>query len=144
MKIKYLREDESFGFLFSFSTYCCSVVKYYLTLCNPMDCSKSGSSVLHCLPEFEQIHVHSSHLIFRHPLLLLPSIFPSIRVFFSMSWLFVSGGQSIVASAAASVLPMNILDWFPLGLTGFISLLSKVLSRVFSSTTIQKHQFFCT
>ena len=59
-----------------------------------------------------------------------------------MSWLFVSGGQIIGASASASVLPMNIQDCFPLGLTGLISLQSKDLSRVFSSTTIQEHQFF--
>ena len=57
-----------------------------------------------------------------------------------MSWLFSSGGQSIGASASASVLPVNIQDWFPLGLTGLI-LLSKGLSRVFSRTTVQKHQF---
>ena len=59
-----------------------------------------------------------------------------------MSWLFASGGQCIGASASASVLPMNIQDWFPLGLTGLISLQSKGLSRVFSNTTVQKHQFF--
>ena len=59
-----------------------------------------------------------------------------------MSWLFASGGQSIGASASASVLPMSIQGWFHLGLTGLISLLSKGLSRVFSSTTVQKHQFF--
>ena len=76
-----------------------------------------------------------------HPLLLLPSIFPSIRVF-SKEVAFVSGDQSIGASA--SVLPMNIQGWFPLGLTSWISLLSKGLSRVFSNTTIQKHQFFST
>ena len=61
---------------------------------------------------------------------------------FPMSQFFASGGQSIGTLASASALPMNIQDWFPLGLTGFISLLSKGLSRVFSSTTIQKHQFF--
>ena len=61
---------------------------------------------------------------------------------FLMSWLFTSGGQSIGASASASVLPMNTQDWFPLGLTGLISLQSKGLSRVFSNTTVQKHQFF--
>ena len=61
---------------------------------------------------------------------------------FPMSQLFASGGQSIGASALASVLPMNIQGWFPLELTGLISLQSKGLSRVFSSTTIQKHQFF--
>ena len=65
--------------------------------------------------------------------------------FFPMSWLFTSGGQSIVYSASASpVLPMNIQGWFPLGFTGLISLLSKGFSRVFSSTTIGKHHFFST
>ena len=62
---------------------------------------------------------------------------------FPMSQFFTSGGQSIGVSASASVLPMNIQDWFPLGLTGWISLQSKGLSRVFSNTTVQKHQFFC-
>ena len=61
---------------------------------------------------------------------------------FQMSQFFASGGQMIGASALASVLLKNIQDWFPLGLTGFISLLSKGLSRVFSSITIRKHQFF--
>ena len=61
---------------------------------------------------------------------------------FPMSQFFTSGGQSIGVSASASVFPMNIQDWFPLGLTGWISLQSKVLSRVFSNTTVQKHQFF--
>ena len=59
-----------------------------------------------------------------------------------MSQFFASGGQSIGASFSASVLPMNIKDWFPLGLTGLVSLQSKGLSRVFSNTTVQKHQFF--
>ena len=63
---------------------------------------------------------------------------------FPMSQSFASGGQSIGASASASVLPMNIQDWFPLGLTGLISLQSKRLSRVFSNTTVQKRQFFST
>ena len=61
---------------------------------------------------------------------------------FQMSQLFTSGGQSIGVSASASVLPMNIQDWFPFGWTGWISLQSKGLSRVFSNTAIQKHQFF--
>ena len=82
----------------------------------------------------------SYHLILCHPLLFPPSIFPSIRVF--SSEFFTSGGQSIGASASASVLPMNIQDWLPLGLTGWISLQSKGLSRVFSNTTVWKHQFF--
>ena len=85
----------------------------------------------------------SNHLVFCCPLSLLPSIFPSIRVFSNESALRTSGGQSIGASAVASVLQMNIQDWFPLGLTGLISLQSKRLSRVFSSI-IWKHQFFST
>ena len=72
-----------------------------------------------------------------------PSIFPSIMVF-PMSQFFTSGGQSIGASASASILPMNIKNWFPSGLTGLISLQSKGLSRVFSNTTVLKHQFFDT
>ena len=85
-----------------------------------------------------------------HPIILssvipfsCPQSFPpsgSILV----SWLFNSGGQSIGASASASVLPMNIQGWFPLGLTGLNSPLSKGLSKVFSSTTVQKHQIFST
>ena len=63
---------------------------------------------------------------------------------FPVSQFFASGGQSIAASASASVLPMNIQDWFPLGWTGWISLQSKELSRVFSNTIVQKHQFFGT
>ena len=69
--------------------YCCSVAKWCLTLCNPMDCSTSGFPVLHYLPEFAQIYAHwvddAIYLILCHPLLLLPSIFPSIRFFSSES-----------------------------------------------------------
>ena len=83
----------------------------------------------------------SNHVILCWPLLLLPSIFPSIRVF-SKSQLFASGGQNIGVSASTSVLPMNTQDWFPLGWTGWISLQFKGLSRVFSNTTVQKHQLF--
>ena len=61
---------------------------------------------------------------------------------FPMSQLFASGGQNIGVSASASIFPMNIQDWFPLGWTGWLSLQSKGLSRVFSNTTVQKHQFF--
>ena len=79
----------------------------------------------------------SNHLILCCPFLYLPSIFHSIRVFSKPS-----GGQNIGASASASVLPVNIQDWFPLGFTSLISLQSEELSRVFSNTTVQKHQFF--
>ena len=72
-----------------------------------------------------------------------PQSFPASGSF-PLSQSFASGGQSIRASASVSVLPMNIQGWFPLGLTGLISLLSKGLSRVFSSTTVQKHRFFST
>ena len=67
--------------------------------------------------------------------------FPALG-FLPMSQFFTSDGQSIGASALASVLPMNIQDWYPLILTGLISLLSKRFSSVFSNTTVQKHQFF--
>ena len=103
--------------------------------CDPMDCSTPGFSVCHQLLELAQTHVHQvgdaiqpSHLLLSP--FLLPSIFPSIRV--QMNQFFTSGGQSIEASASASVLPTNIQDWFPLGWTGWISLLFKRLSRVFS------------
>ena len=93
---------------------------------------------LHKFMSIESV-ILSNHLIPYHPLLLLPSIFPSIRSF-PMSQFSASGGQSI--GVWASVLPMNIQDWFSLGWTGWISLLSKELSRVFSNTIVQKHQFF--
>ena len=92
------------------------------------------------LMSFESM-MPSKHLILCHLLLFLPSVFPSIRFSSSESALHISG-QSTGASASASVLPMNIQDWFPLGLTGLISLQSKGFSRVFSNTTVQKHQFF--
>ena len=93
-------------------------------------CSNSCSLNQWCYP---------TNSFFAVPFSSCPQSFLAWRSF-PRSRLFMSGGQSIRASA--SVLPMNIQDWFPLGLTGLISLLSKGLSRVFSSTTIQKHQFF--
>ena len=114
------------------------------------DCSMPGHPVHHQLPEFTQIHVHrvSGAIQPSHPL-SSPSP-PVFNLFhhqsgsFPMSQYFPSGGQSIGPSASATVLPMNIQDWFPLGLTSLISLQSKALSRVFSNTTAQKHQFFST
>ena len=113
-------------------------------LCDPMDCSTPGFPVLHHLPELTQLMsiesvMPSSYFILCRPLLF--SVFLKIRVF-PMSQLFSSGGQSIGVSASASVLPMNTKDWSPLGWTGWISLLSKGLSRVFSNNTAQKHPFF--
>ena len=83
----------------------------------------------------------SNHITLCHPLLLLPSMFPSISGSFLVSWLFASGGQSIGASASALVLPLKIQGLFLLGLTGLISLLSMGLSRVFSSTTVPTQRF---
>ena len=85
----------------------------------------------------------SNHLILCCPLLLLSPIPPSIKVFSNKSTLRMRwGGQSTGVSASVSVLPRYIQDWFPLEMTGWISLQSKELSRVFSNTTVQKHQFF--
>ena len=114
------------------------------TLCDPMNCSMPGLPVYHQLPEFTQTRplsvMPSSHLILGRPLLLLPPIPPSIRVFSNESTL----SQSTGVSALASVLPKNTQDWSPLGWTGWISLQSKGLSRVFSNTAVQRRQFFGT
>ena len=77
------------------------------------------------------------------PFLFLPSMFSALGSF-QMSQYFASAGQSIGVSASTSVFSMNTQDWSPLGWTGWISLQSKGLSRVFSKTTVQQHQFFCT
>ena len=126
-----------------------SVIQPCLTLCNPMDCSTPGLPVHYQLPEPTQTHVHCIGDAIQRLILCCPLILPSScwETFpasgsFPMIKFFASAGQTIGVSASASVLPMNIHDWFPLGLTGWISLQSKGLSRVFSNTTVQKHQFF--
>ena len=123
----------------------CSVVSDFLwfpwTAAHQASLSFTISWSLFKLMSIESV-MPSNRLVLCHPLLLLPSIFPSIRVFL-MSWVFATGGQSIGAAASALVLPKNIQDWFPLGLTSLI-LLSNRFSRVFSNTTVQKHQFFGT
>ena len=112
---------------------CCPVPKSFPTPWNPKDCSMPGLPVTYYLPEFAQVHVSDAiQLILCHPLFLLPAIFPSIRVFSNES-AFCIRRPSIGASA--SVLPINIQSGFILVLTSFISLLSKGLSRVFSSTS---------
>ena len=125
---------------------CCSVAKSCPTLCDPMDAAcqvplsftVSQSGPVSCpLSWWCYLTISSSATSFSF---CLQSFWASGS--FSMSWLFASDGPSTGTLASASVLPMNIQDWFPLGLTGLISLLSKGLSRVFSSTTIGKHQFF--
>ena len=126
---------------------CCSVAQSWLTLCNPMDCSTPGFPVTSLSPRAcsdssplsQRCHPNISSSV--APFSSCPQSFLA-RGSFPMSQLFSSGGQSIVGSASASVLPVNIQDWFPLGSTSLISLMSKGLSRVFSSTTTWKHQFF--
>ena len=122
---------------------CCSVTKSCWTLCDPMDCSMPDYPVLHHLPELTQTHVHWVDDIIKPSSPLPPSsppalIFPIIRVFFNELVLPIRWPKNWSFSI---VLPMNIQRWFPLWLTGLISLLFKGLSRVFSSTKIQKHQF---
>ena len=125
---------------------CCSVAKSCPTPCDPMDCSMPGFPVLHyhgvwsnSRPLSQWGHLTISFSV--TPFSSCPQPFP-VSGSFPIIWLFTSGGWSI--GALASVLPENIQGWFPLGLTGFITLLSKGLSRAFSSTTIQKYQFFVT
>ena len=135
------------------SNICCSVTKMCPALCNSMNRSTLGFSVLLYLPEFAQTHVHlfGDAIQPSHP--LSPLFSPALNrsqhegLFqyvgsFPVSQFFASGGQSIGASASASVLPMNIQSWFPSGWTGWISLQSKGLSKLCSSTTVEKHQFF--
>ena len=131
------------------SCCCCSVAKLCLTLCSPMDCSKPGFPVHHRLLEFAQTHVH--WVEWCHPI-TSSSVTPfssRLQPFpasgsFPVSWLFTSGDQRNGASASASVLLVHIQGWSPLGLTGWLSLQSKGLSRVFSNTAVRKHQFFVT
>ena len=110
-----------------------------------MDCSTPGLPVFHHLLKLKFMSIKlvmpSNYLICCCSLLLPPSFFPSIRSLFQWVGLFISG-QSIGASVSASVLSVDIQGWFPLGLTGLISLQSKRLWRVFSSTSVGKHQFF--
>ena len=102
--------------------------------------SITNSRSLRKLMSIESV-IPSNHLILCCPFLLLPSIFPSIRVFCNES-VFHIRWPKYWSFSFSIVLPMNIQDWFPLGLTDWISMQSKGLSRVFSNTTVQKHQFF--
>ena len=120
--------------LYSPTRSCCSVAKSCPTLSDAMDCRAPGLPVPHCLPELAQFMpiesvMPSNHVILCH-LLLLPSGSESVPG----SWFFESGGQNVGWSR--SFLPVNSQGWFPLGL------MAKGLSRVFSSTTVRKHQFF--
>ena len=125
---------------------CCSVDQLCPTLCDPMDSSMPGHPVHHHLPEFTQTHVHwvGDAIQPSHPQLSPSPPAPnhsqhqSLFQWVNSAW----GGQSTGASALASFLPKKSQGWFPSECTGWISLQSKGLSTVFSSTTVQKHQFF--
>ena len=129
----------------TFSVQFSSVAQSCPTLCNPMDCSTPGFPVHHqtelaqtCpLSQWCPPTISSSVVLFSSCLQSFPA-----SGSFQMSQFFASGGQIIGVSASISVLPMNIQDWFPLGWTGWIFIQSKGLSRVFSNTTVQRHQFF--
>ena len=135
-----------------------SVAQLHPTVCDSMDCSMPSFPVHHQLPELNQTMsiesvMPSNHLILCHPLLLLPSIFPSIKIF--SNHFFTSSGQSIGVSASASVLPMNSQDWFPLGspcsprdsqesppTPQFKSINSLVLSFLYSPTLTSIHDYW--
>ena len=123
------------------------VTQLCLTVFDPMDCSMQGFAVHHQLPELIQTHVHwvSDAIQPSHPLSShSPPAYNLSQHQGHFRWVNSSHQveESIGVSASAALLPVNIQDWFPLGLTGWISLQSKGLSRVFSNTTVQKHHFF--
>ena len=125
-------------------THCSVQSLSRVRLWDPMNCSTPGLPVHHQLQELTQTHVHrvsdaiSSSVV---PFSPCPQSLPASESF-PVSQLFTWGGQSTGISALASFLPKNTQDWYPLEWTGWISLQSKGLSRVFSNTTVQKHQFF--
>ena len=130
MKIQFC-SVHSFSCVWLFATSCTAARQASLSITSSRDLLKLLSIKL-VMP--------SNHLILCCPLLFLPQSFPALGSFL-MSQFFTSGSRNLGASASASVLPMNIQDWFPLGRTGVI-LQSKGLPRVFSNSTVQKHQFF--
>ena len=140
----YMNNSNSFVFIeFSSITQLCPTLFVMpWTAAHQASLSITNSWSLLELMSIESV-MPSNRLILLHPLSSCLQSFPASGSF-PMSQLIASGGQSIGASASTPVLPMNIQDWFPLGLAYLISLQSKGLSRVFSNTTVQKHQFFGT
>ena len=128
----------------------CSVAQLCLTICNTMDSSMPGFLVHHHIKKMAQFHVHSDGDDIKTSCPLLSASYSAFSLsqhqgLFHLSQFFDQvGGQSIGVSTSTSVLPMNIQDWFPSGLTGLISLQSRGLSRFYSNITVQKHQFFGT
>ena len=143
-----LLKEISIGHIFHFTplppSQFSSVTQSRPTLCTPWTAACQASLSITSSQRLlwfmsVELVMTSNHLIFCYCLLLLSSLSSGS---FPISQFFPSGGQSIGVSASVSVLPMNIQNWFPLGWTSLISLQSKGLSRVFSNTTVQKHQFF--
>ena len=123
------------------------ITKSWSTLCNPMNCSTLGFPILHYLPKFAQTHIQwvNDAIQPSHP--LLPAYPPALNLSQHQGLFQWDSSSHQVAKVLDfqlqhSLEPMNIQGWFPLGLSGLISLLSKGLSRVFSSTAIWNHQFF--
>ena len=148
----YLNESEGWKGVNQVQFSSSSVPQSCPTPYDPINCSMPGFPVHHKLPGLAQTHVHQVGDASQcHPTISSSVIpfFSCLQSFiasrsFQMSQLFASGGQIIRVSASTSVPPMNNQDWSPSGWTGWISLQSKGLSRVFSNTTVQKHQFFDT
>ena len=140
-------EEAEFGHFPYFLSIQYSSAQSCLTLCNPMDCSTPSFHVHHQFPELAQTHVHQVDDAIQpsHPLWSTsPPAFNLSQHQGLFKWIssLHQVAKVIGASASASVLPMNIQDWFPLRLIGLISLQSKGLSSIFSNITVQKHQFF--
>ena len=122
--------------------YCCSVTRSCLNIFDPVDCSTPGFTTSWTLLKLMSIELMmpSNHLFCCSPSPPAFNLFQHLGLFQWVSQLFASGGQNVGASASASGLPMNIQGWSPSGWTSWISFQSKGLSRVFSSTTVEKHQ----
>ena len=142
----FLKVETAFHTVSYHSVQFSSVAQSCLTLCDPMNCSAPGLPVHHQLPEFTQTHVHrvgdaiqpSHPLKSPSPPAPNPSQYQSLFQWVNSAW----GGQSTGVSALAPFLPKKSQGWSPSEWTGWISLQSEGLSRVFSNTTVQKHQFF--
>ena len=136
----------SIPFKLSWSVQFSSVAQSCPTLCDPMNCSTPGLPIHHQLPELTQTHIHwvSDAIQPSHPLSSpSPPAFDLSQDQGLLQWVSSSYQVAkVLKLVSPSILPMNIQDWFLLGLTGLISLQSKGLSRVFFNTTVQKHQFF--
>ena len=141
--LSHLQECVLSPFLFFSSVQLLSRVQIFVTPWNAACQASLSITNSQSLPKLMSIEsvMPSNHLILCHPLLLLPSIFPRIRGFSNESDLRIRWPKYWGVSASTSVLPVNTQDWSPLGWTAWVSSQSKGLSRVFSNTTVQKHQF---